>query len=132
MARTVRSAGIPAGAWFARQSFHSSTETQPRLEGAGADRIVATPTFAAPFALTAEADTTPDATPRDLFSDRAAFHALITAPTTGARLDAMLEDNRATDARILAERDAELEAEWDAERAGDACGPACGYCGRCS
>lgn len=120
-----------AAAWFAGQSFHT-IPTFARLPETEADRVEASPTFDAPFALTAQADTTPDAVAVDLFADRAAFHALMTDPATGPRLDAMLADNAATDAALLAAADAELEAEWEADRLGDACGPACGYCGRCS
>jgi hypothetical protein len=56
------------------------------------------------------------------------FHTFITSPVTGRLLDAMIEDNRATDARILAER----EDTGDDGTGGDRCGTACGFCGRCS
>lgn len=55
------------------------------------------------------------------------FHRFLIAPSTSARLNRMIEDNRATDARILAERD-----EREDEDGGAACGTACGFCGRCS
>lgn len=63
-------------------------------------------------------------------AERARFHTFITDPATGPLLDAMLADNDATDAAILADR--ENEAHWQSERDGDACSSACGFCGRCS
>lgn len=76
---------------------------------------------------------------REIEIVRARFHTFITDPATGPTLDAMLEDNAATDAAIAA-RDAAIEAEREErayldasdERAGETCGRACGYCGRCS
>jgi len=59
---------------------------------------------------------------------RIEFHAFVIDQRTGPRLDAMLADNEATDAAILAERE---EAERD-EDCGSKCGRACGHCGRCS
>lgn len=56
------------------------------------------------------------------------FHTFLTLPQTGPMLDAMLQDNAATDAAILAEREDERE-DGDA---GSRCSMAsCGGCGRC-
>jgi len=59
---------------------------------------------------------------------RRGFHALLTDPATGPKLDAALAECAAIDAR-LAEDD-----RLDAEREGDGnqCGSACGGCGRCT
>jgi hypothetical protein len=59
---------------------------------------------------------------------RARFRSFLTDPATGPRLDAMLADNRATDAAIEAERN---DDRGD-EDCGSTCGAACGFCGRCS
>jgi hypothetical protein len=119
--RTRKTAGIPAGAWFAAQSFHSSILTQPR--------------FVAPAA-------TPE--PADLFApiqaDRDAWEASWRAEPEPADLFAGLEalDPREAlmdaleDARIIADRDLERELDYRAAREGDACGRACGHCGRCA
>lgn len=64
-----------------------------------------------------------------LDAQRAHFHALITDPATGPKLDVMLADNAATDAAIEAER---LEQDDRDEQCGSQCGAGCGYCGRCS
>lgn len=58
----------------------------------------------------------------------ARFHAFLLKPSTGRLLDAMIADNAAADARILAEREDSVRDDGD----GSACGAACGYCGRCS
>jgi hypothetical protein len=69
--------------------------------------------------------------------ERAAFHLLLTHPSTSARLDAMLEENRQLDARLDAEQleadiaARELDDRTDDEQ-GDACSAACSFCGRCS
>lgn len=64
---------------------------------------------------------------------RVEFHALITHPATGPRLDKMLADNERLDDELQAERDAEDERDrWDMDNAGSSCGAGCGYCGRCS
>ena len=57
------------------------------------------------------------------------FHTFLTLPQTGPMLDAMLHDNAATDAAILAARE---DAPADDEQRGSQCGPGCGWCGRCS
>lgn len=66
-------------------------------------------------------------------TERAHFHALITHPTTGARLDALLADNRRIDAEMAAALAIERADEDapDADR-GSTCSAACGFCGACS
>jgi hypothetical protein len=112
-ARTVRkTAGIPAGAWFASQSFHSSIALVP----APAARVAApAPRVADLFDAETSADTR--------------FYAglLVEALETRAALEAEAEDDA-----LIAARDLERELDWRADREGDACGRACGFCGRCS
>ena len=60
---------------------------------------------------------------------RSAFRRFLEDPATGPHLDAMIHDNAATDAAILAARD---EDRGDDERHGSQCGLACAFCGRCS
>jgi hypothetical protein len=104
MARSARkTAGINAGAWFAAQSFHSSTEIAPRA---------AQPALFAPE------------TPADT-----QFYAGLLLEAFDTR--EALEDE-AADLALIADRDLEREAAYRADREGDACGTACGYCGRCS
>ena len=57
------------------------------------------------------------------------FHTFLTAPATTRLLDSMIQDNRAHDAAIEAER---AEQDPRDEAYGSTCGAACGYCGRCS
>jgi hypothetical protein len=107
MARSARTtAGIPAGAWFASQSFHHSTTIAP-----------ATPAAAPPalFGADTDADTQ--------------FYAGLLLEAFDTR--EALEDE-AEDRALIADRDLEREAAYRADREGDACGTACGYCGRCS
>ena len=60
---------------------------------------------------------------------RSAFRRFLEDPATGPHLDAMIQDNAATDAAILAAREDERE-EGDA---GSRCSLAsCGGCGRCA
>jgi len=109
-ARTARkTAGIPAGAWFASQSFHSSIALVPAPAAAPAPRV------ADLFGAETSADTR--------------FYAglLVEALETRAALEAEAEDDA-----LIAARDLERELDWRADREGDACGRACGFCGRCS
>jgi len=62
-------------------------------------------------------------------TDRTRFRALLTDPTTGPRLDAMLADNARIDAQLREDDRLEDLRQGDD---GDTCGAACGYCGRCS
>jgi hypothetical protein len=104
MARTARTTGIPAAAWFYSQSFHSTTVV--------------------PASAPARADLFAPETPADT-----QFYAglLLEAFDTREALEAELEDQA-----LVADRDLEREAAYRADREGDACGTACGYCGRCS
>jgi hypothetical protein len=60
---------------------------------------------------------------------RQSFHTFLTAPATTRLLDDLIQDNRAHDAAIEAER---AEQDDRDELGGSTCGAACGYCGRCS
>jgi hypothetical protein len=104
MARSARSArktaGIPAGAWFAAQSFHSSTEIHPRPV---ADR----------FGPTTSADTR--------------FYAglLVEALATREALEAEAEDALIAAADL--ERELDWRADREGDACGRACGY-CGRC----
>jgi hypothetical protein len=104
MARSARTTGTPAAAWFYAQSFHHSTTIAP-----------AAPTPPALFGADTDADTQ--------------FYAGLLLEAFDTR--EALEDE-AADLALIADRDLEREAAYRADREGDACGTACGYCGRCS